>query len=152
MGTSFITDSYKNIIKTAIDNLHETFGRNITVYEEGRKVLIAASSEYNGIYGRTDSGSASTSVSVVSHTIKARIHYINAKSKNFADGNVDSQLDLDLIEGSVQLQVDASGYEILKEAKRCEFEGRRYSISNKGNPNGIFCLHYYYFFLKPLDE
>jgi hypothetical protein len=89
---------------------------------------------------------------VVSHTILARIKYINAKSKNFTDGNVDSQLDLDIIDGSVQLQVDEAGYEILKEAKRCEFEGRRYSISNKGSPNGIFGPQYYYFFLKPLDE
>jgi hypothetical protein len=36
------------------------FARNITVYEEGRKILIAASSEYNGIYGKTSGGETST--------------------------------------------------------------------------------------------
>ena len=41
---------------------------------------------------------------------------------------------------------------ILKEAKRAEFEGRRYKISSKGNPTGIFGPQYYHFFLEPLDE
>lgn len=152
MATSLISESQKTTIKAIIDDIHETFARNITVYEEGIKVLIAASSEYNGIYGKTGGGETSTTKTVVSHTIKARIKYIDAKEQNLAGGGVDSQLDIDLIDGSVRITVDENGFEILKEAKRCEFEGRKYTINSKGNPTGIFGPQYYHFYLAPIEE
>ena len=40
MATSLISESQKNTIKAIIDDIHETFARNITVYEDGKKVLI----------------------------------------------------------------------------------------------------------------
>lgn len=152
MATSLISDSQKNTIKAIIDDIHETFARNITVYEEGEKVLISASSEYNGIYGKTSTGSSSTKKVVVSHTVNARIKYINAQEQNFSDGNVSSQPDIDLVDGSVRITVNADGFDILKEAKRCEFEGRKYTIDSKGNPTGIFGPQYYHFFLSPIEE
>lgn len=152
MATSLISDSQKNTIKAIIDDIHETFAREITVYEEGKKILIAASSEYNGIYGKTSTGSTSTSTTAVSHTIKARIKYIDANELNLADGSINSQLDVELVDGSVRITVDAAGFNILKEAKRCEFEGGKYQIVTKGNPTGIFGPQYYHFYLKPLEE
>ena len=152
MATSLISDSQKNTIKAIIDDIHETFARNISVYEDGRKILISASSEYNGIYGRTGGGTSSTSVSSVKHTIKARIKYINANEQNLADAKINSQLNIDFIEGSVRITVDVAGFAILKEAKRCEFEGRKYTIESKGNPTGIFGPQYYHFYLSPIEE
>ena len=152
MPTSLISDSQKNTIKAIIDDIHETFARNITVYEEGEKVLIAASSQFNGIYGKTSSGSKSVQKTVVSHTIKARIKYINAREQNLSGGEIESQLGIELVDGSVRIAVDADGFEILKEAKRCEFEGRKYTIDSKGNPTGIFGPQYYHFYLSPIEE
>ena len=152
MATSLISDSQKNTIKAIIDDIHETFARNISVYEDGRKILISASSEYNGIYGRTGGGTSSTSVSSVKHTIKARIKYINANEQNLSDAKINSQLNIDFIEGSVRITVDVAGFAILKEAKRCEFEGRKYTIESKGNPTGIFGPQYYHFYLSPIEE
>jgi len=152
MATSLISDSQKNTIKAIIDDIHETFARNITVYEEGKKILIAASSEYNGIYGKTSTGGSSTSTTSVSHVLKARIKYIDAQETNLADGGINSQLDIELVDGSVRITVDAAGFNILKEAKRCEFEGGKYQIVTKGNPTGIFGPQYYHFYLKPLEE
>lgn len=152
MPTSLISDSQKNTIKAIIDDIHETFARNITVYEEGEKVLIAASSQFNGIYGKTSSGSNSVQKTVVSHTIKARIKYINAREQNLSGGEIKSQLGIELVDGSVRITVDADGFEILKEAKRCEFEGRKYTIDSKGNPTGIFGPQYYHFYLSPIEE
>jgi hypothetical protein len=152
MPTSYISDALKTQLQGTIDNLHETFARTITVYEEGEKILIAASSTYNGVYGKTNTGNTSVSKTVVSHSIKARIKYINAKDESLSDGSINSQLDIDLINGSVRITVDTSGFEILKEAKRCEFEGRKYEISSKGTATGMLGPQYYHFFLKPLDE
>jgi hypothetical protein len=152
MPTSLISDSQKNTIKAIIDDIHETFARNITVYEEGQKILIAASTEFNGIYGKTANGSQSIEKTVVSHVIKARIKYINSRESNLSDGNIESQLGIELIDGSVRITVDSEGFAILKEAKRCEFEGRKYTINSKGNPTGIFGPQYYHFYLAPIEE
>lgn len=152
MATSLISQSQKNTIKAIIDDIHETFARNITVYEEGEKVLISASSQFNGIYGRSASGKKTTQKTVVSHTVKARIKYINANERNITDGEIRSQIGIETINGLVRITVDKDGFEILKEAKRCEFEGRKYTISSKGNPTGIFGPQYYHFYLSPIEE
>ena len=152
MATALISDTQKIAIQSIIDDIHETFARNITVFEEGRKILIAASPEYNGVYGRVGATSSSTTKTVVSHTLKARIKYINTREQNLADGSINSQIDIDLIDGSVRITVDNSGFEILKEAKRCEFDGRKYTINSKGNPTGLFGPQYYHFYLSPIEE
>ena len=149
MPTSLISESQKNTIKNIIDDIHETFARNITVYEEGEKVLIASSSEFNGIYGRTSGGQRTTQRAIVSHTINARIKYINADKDVINDS---SQLGIEFIDGLVRITVDLDGFQILKEAKRCEFEGRKYIINSKGNPTGIFGPQYYHFYLSPIEE
>tara|TARA_R110000868_G_scaffold342810_3_gene603710 strand:- start:1491 stop:1949 length:459 start_codon:yes stop_codon:yes gene_type:complete len=152
MATPLISDSQKNTIKAIIDDIHETFARNITVYEEGEKILIAASPEFNGIYGRTSSGQKTTSKTIVSHTLNVRIKYIDAKQHWFSDTEVKSQLDIKIIDGSVRITTDLAGFEIMKKAKRCEFEGRKYTINSKGNPTGMFGPQYYEFYLEPIEE
>ena len=149
---SLISENQKTSIKAIIDDIHETFARNIKVYEDGRRVLISASTEYNGIYGRTGGGTSSTSTTVVEHTIKARIKYIDAREQNLADGGIDSQMGIELMDGEVRITVDNAGFELLKDATRCEFEGRKYTIDSKGNPTGIFGPQYYHFYLKPMEE
>tara|TARA_B110000483_G_scaffold165381_1_gene195764 strand:+ start:631 stop:1110 length:480 start_codon:yes stop_codon:yes gene_type:complete len=152
MATSLISDSQKTSIKSIIDDIHETFARNITVYKDGVKVLIASSQEYNGIYGKTYSGESSTSTTSESHIVKARIKYINANEQSLSDGQINSEFGIKVIDGSVRITVDASGFNILKEAKRCEFEGGKYEIATKGNPTGIFGPQYYHFYLQPIEE
>jgi hypothetical protein len=152
MATSLISDSQKTAIKSISDDIHETFARNITVYKDGVKILIASSQEYNGIYGKTYSGESSTSTTSESHTVKARIKYINANEESMSDGQINSQFGIEVIDGSVRITVDASGFNILKEAKRCEFEGGKYKIVTKGNPTGIFGPQYYHFYLQPIEE
>lgn len=152
MAKPLISEAQKNTIKSIIDDIHETFARNITVFKEGQLVSISASSQFNGIYGRVGDGKKSITKTVESKVIKARIKYIDAKELGMTDGNINSQLDISLVDGSVRITVDATGFELLKDATRCEFEGRRYTIESKGNPTGIFGPQYYHFYLKPMEE
>ena len=97
-------------------------------------------------------GEKTTEKTVVSHLVKARIKYIKADESNITDGKIGSQLGIEIINGLVRITVNKDGFEILKEAKRCEFEGRKYTISSKGNPTGIFGPQYYHFYLSPIEE
>jgi hypothetical protein len=44
------------------------------------------------------------------------------------------------------------GYEYVREAKRVELDGRRFSIKSDGKPLGMFGPQYYEFILIPMDE
>lgn len=54
--------------------------------------------------------------------------------------------------GTIKIKVPADAFVYLKEARRIEFEGRRYSIVSDYKPFGIFGPKYYAFILSPIDE
>ena len=48
------------------------------------------------------------------------------------------------MDGEVRITVDNAGFELLKDATRCEFEGRKYTIDSR-KPTGTFNSQYYHF-------
>ena len=54
--------------------------------------------------------------------------------------------------GTVKIKVNLEGYEYVREAKRVELDGRRFSIKSDGKPLGMFGPQYYEFILIPMDE
>ena len=54
--------------------------------------------------------------------------------------------------GSVKIKVDATGYNYLKEARKVEFDGRRYGIGSDRKTYGMFGPKYYSFILTPINE
>jgi type IV secretory pathway protease TraF len=54
--------------------------------------------------------------------------------------------------GTVKIKVAEDGYLVLKEARKVEFDGRRYSIVSDNKPYGMFGPKYYSFFLSPINE
>jgi hypothetical protein len=54
--------------------------------------------------------------------------------------------------GTVKIKVDAAAWPFLKEARKVEFDGRRYQISSDYKPNGMFGPRYYSFLLTPINE
>lgn len=152
MPKSLITELQKESIRLIIDDVHETFAREINVFGKGCKVNISSSPTYNSIYGRKSSGERGLEVEPIKNTIKARIRYIDASSDFVTSSDVQSELNIKIPDGSVRLTVDQAGFTILKDASRCEFEGRKYEIISKGNPTGMFGPQYFEFFLMPTDE
>lgn len=150
MGSSYISQSIKNLARNAIDNLHATFARDITIIEHGRKRVITNSPNYNSIY--RFSKTSEVEIEPVYHTVKARIEYENAKNNNLRDDEIDSAPQINLPNGSVVVTVDPNGFELLKDSERVEFEGRKYTISSDGNPKGFFGPQYYDFILKPIED
>jgi hypothetical protein len=152
MPSPFISDATKLSISGQMDSLHQTFLRPLTVYEEGVKVLIAATPHYNGIYGRTNTGGTSTEIQTVSHAISGRINYIKAAQEVLSDGAIQSSPEIGAMFGSVKLTLDASGFELLSKSKNCEFEGRKYNIESDGVPYGLFGPQHYIVYLRPTDS
>lgn len=144
----FLSENQKNNIKSIIDQIHDTFAREITVFKIGQRTAISSSPTYNALYRQQ---SSNTSTTEVSKTFFARIKYVDMNEellKNPSPGQDKIILPI----GTVKIKVNLEGFNYVKEAKRVELDGRRFSIKSDGKPLGMFGPQYYEFILTPLDE
>ncbi len=144
----FLSQNQKDNIKSIIDRIHDTFAREITVFKIGTRTAIASSQNYNFVYRQQ---SANTVTTEVSQTFFARIKYVSAEEQILPDPKA-GQDKIIIPAGSVKIKVNLDGYNYLKEAKRVEFDGFRFSIKSDGKPLGMFGPQYYEFVLLPIDE
>ena len=147
---SYLSDAQKNFINEVIDDVFDTFSREITVYSNPKETVISTSASYNYFYDKDFPQIESKEFTTVQNTFQAKIKYLD-QSKAPVPG-ADSQQKIDYPAGSVKIKVPAAAYAILKEARRVEFDGRRYAISSDSKPYGMFGPRYYSFILSPINE
>lgn len=147
---SLFSDDEKAFFESLIDDVHDTFKREIYVYSEGTNLVMSLDPNYNGFYQRNV---PNVQVTPIRTTIQARIKYA---AEQPVDGinqeTIDFQTKVFLPAGSVRLKVDASGYEVMKDARRIEFDGRTFIPESTNRPHGLFAPKYYTFILKPLEN
>lgn len=143
----FLSENQKNNIKSIIDQIHDTFAREITVFKIGQRTVISSSPIYNSLYRQQTANSATTEVSKV---FQARIKYVEMKEELLRDSAGQDKIILPA--GTVKIKVNLEGYEYVREAKRIELDGKRFSIKSDGKPLGMFGPQYYEFILIPMDE
>ena len=143
---SYLSAAQKNFINEVFD----TFSREITVYSNPKETVISTSASYNYFYDKDVPQVESKEFTTVQNTFQAKIKYLD-QSKAPVPG-ADTQQKIDYPAGSVKIKVPAAAYAILKEARRVEFDGRRYAISSDSKPYGMFGPRYYSFILFPINE
>ena len=147
----FLSSSQISKIESLNNKLHETFAQTITVYKNGKKTLIAHDPKYNAIYSRNNLGKRdSVEYTTISETFDARIYYIKAEEELF--NNENNQIKVIMPKGSVKIVVKEDGFKFIQEARRVEFDGRRFTIKTDGAPFGLTGNLFYTFYLTPLDE
>jgi hypothetical protein len=150
MATSYISAAQKSFINSAMDNIHETFSREITIIMNPIVVVISTSPSYNSFYKRDLDKTNYSDLTPQSFTFKARIKYIS-NTQGVFPGTLDQQKVI-YPTGSVQVKVQYDAYVKLKEARKVDLDGRRYSIASDYKPVGMFGPQYYSFLLSPVDE
>lgn len=153
---SLISQSLQDLVNAKFVDLHDTFKKQITVYKNAKRIAIASSPQFNSIYGT--SGPTNTfTTEEVSQTFDARIYYLTMNEAFLSVGQsqseaTQSQAKIVVPNGSIKIVVDPAAYEYIKEARKVEFDGRRFSIKSDGIPIGLFENQYYEFFLTPDTE
>jgi len=153
----FLSDNQINKINTLADTLHTTFAQTITVYKNAKKTLIASTTSWNSLYRRTNTGSnTSVEYTTISDTFDARIYYVDLEKQYLADeagtGQVGTQNKVILPDGSVKMVVKETAYNFIREARRVEFDGRKFAIKSDGKPRGLTSNRFFTFLLTPIDE
>ena len=155
MASSFFSDELKNIVKTAYANFHESFVRPILAIKIGQKISLSSNPSYNAFYKKNATTNNTTEQS---QEFNARIRYVKMDEEFFTetDGSnaTSNSARIILPAGSVELKVDSTGYDYIKDAKRVEFDSKRFAVKHNPRPIGFFdsATDYWEFFLIPTDE
>jgi hypothetical protein len=147
---SLISDSEKATLNSVMDDQHDTFARNVTVYKDATETVTTASSNFNSIYGNAG---ATTSITYTpqSSTVSARIQYGPIMSEDyFSSSQSDSQLKVYLPEGLVRMKIKAADLSTLSEAKRVEFDDQVFSVYSDFRGHGLFDTKFYTVLLKKM--
>ena len=153
----FLSEDQINKVRALADTLHTTFARTITVYKSAKKTLIASTTAWNSLYGKTNTGSNSAvEYTTVSDTFEARIYYENMDTSYLTDDGptqqAGTQNKIVVPDGSVKIVVKETAYNYLSEARRVEFDGKKFIIESDGQPRGFTSNQFYTFVLSPVDS
>jgi len=148
---SLLTDAEKTTCNNAMDDLHDTFARDVTVYKDAIVTVSAPSQSYNTIYGNAG---ATTPITYTpqSSTVSARLLYgKNYTEDYFANSQSNSQLKIFLAEGEVRMIFKAADYTTVSEAKRIEFDSQKFAIDSDFRAHGVFGVKFYTIYLKSVS-
>ena len=80
------------------------------------------------------------------------MYYIDTDKELFNNDSSGSQIKVVVPDGSIKIFVKKDGFNFIKEARRVELDGTRFSIKSDGSPFGLTGNLFYTFYLFPLDE
>jgi hypothetical protein len=156
MATSYLTTLQKRNIANVFDNIAKTFERTIYGFKDGERISLASNPQFNAFYRQQ---SSNTEFSEVSMEIQARIRYVKSDEELFVfkggSSNSDNQDKIALPAGSVKIKVNREGYEFIRDARRIELDGNRFSIVSNARQIAMFgpdYSPYYEYILTPTDE
>ncbi len=143
----FISDAQKQNIKNIVDKIHDTFARDIVVYQEGSKKDSVSIANYNTYYKRGVEARPKLNPNV--RVIKARIKYKRIEQSDFYQDSAQEKINIP--EGEIFIIVNLADAAFMKSAKIVELDGKTYAINSPGLAQGMFGPQYYKFSVIPLE-
>ena len=148
---SLLTAAEKTTCNNAMDDLHDTFARDVTVYKDAAVTVSSPSQSYNTIYGNAGAPTPIT-YTPQSSTVSARILYgKNYTEDYFSSSQSNSQLKIFLPEGEVRMIIKAADYSTVSEAKRIQFDNQKFAVNSDFRAHGVFGVKFYTLYLKSVS-
>lgn len=146
---SLLTESEKSLYNDVMDDLHDTWAREVTGYKDPVKTVSTPNVGYNSIYG-TRGISQPISNSPQSFTFNARIlHGKEAEEDYLEDDSMNSQNKIKIPAGMCRLKIKAEDYAEVSEAKRFDFDGKKWILESDFRPHGLIgSVKFYTFFVR----
>ena len=151
---SYLTPDEEADYRGAMTDLHDTFSRDIFIYQTAQKIVISTNPNHNFLYA---SGPNQTEVqtTVVKGSYRARIWYPNEEElsnlvRSGGSQNSD-QVNVEVKDYKVILVVDLTVKNILKSAEKVTFDDTVYQVVSDPRPHGVIGVQFYNIYLKGLN-
>lgn len=154
MAQSYFTAAQKTLFSAPFYNLHETFARDIVIYQTAQETVISTNPDNNYLFDNAPFNSETQSF-IQSGIVKARILYgkkepLNpfntVQSRNSAEQNM-----IRLEEGEARIKLDPTGAAMLRGCERVTFDGTVFNVITSPRPHGLFTPQFETFYLKKLN-
>lgn len=150
MGTSLLTTDQKNSLNNVFNDIHQTFGRPITIYQSATETVLVTNPDNNFLYQQAPMNSLTSSV-INSGVYTARILW--GKKEDlvpFAGGGL-AQNQIRLQEGHARIKLDPTGAAYIAGAERIVFDSYTMMVDTSPRPHGLFDPNFRTLYLKPVQ-
>ena len=149
MATNLISASERVALNATMEDIHETFAREITVFKEASQIVIITDPNFNQLYNTAGQTTSYVNTPVYK-TFKVRIQYNDDIGKKYwSESGLASQIKLEAVVGSVRIKIRAEDYEYIKDGRRFDVDGKRFVLNSTFRPHGLFDNQFYTLYLKP---
>lgn len=149
MATNLISASERVALNATMEDIHETFAREITVFKEASQIVIITDPNFNPLYNTAGQTTSYVNTPVYK-TFKVRIQYNDDIGKKYwSESGLASQIKLEAVVGSVRIKIKAEDYEYIKDGRRFDVDGKRFVLNSTFKPHGLFDNQFYTLYLKP---
>lgn len=150
MASSLLSAAYKTTLNNVFNDIHQTFGRPITIYQSAQEVVLVTNADNNFLYQQAPTNSITSTV-IQSGVYLARILYGKRQTTNqfSSPGNMQNQIELS--EGQVRIKMDPTGSAFLAKAERIQFDGVTYKLDSDPRYHGLFDPNFRTTYLKKVQ-
>jgi hypothetical protein len=137
-------------MERAIEDLHDTFARPITIYKKDKEIFVATNpvfnTSYNALYQKLKNAKK-TSHTVSKLTVQARVQYRQEQDVE-ADSSLGAQTNVQFKIGQLRVKLNEEGYTSFKFATKIEIDGIAWRIVTDASRAGLFTPQYYVLYFE----
>lgn len=155
MGTSYLSDAVKTQLSDEFNNLHATFGRNITIWKTATQTIVSTDPANNYMFAGAPGNSETVTVQN-SGVFLARILYGKKQDMSMFNTvqwrNSAEQNNLWLQEGEMRIKLDPTGAAFLAGCEKVTVDGTTFEVVTSKRPHSLVGTpNFFDFMLRKLN-
>ena len=152
--SDLFTPSEKLELGNNFNDIHDTWGRPITMFRQNEQIVIAESLDNNYIWD-TAPNNTTTQTVILSGVFNARVLYGKDQKlepfKSISLNRSEDQILTSVEAGDVRLKLDPTGAAFINSAKRATLDGFIFEITTSPRPHGLFTPQFFTYYLKKIN-
>jgi hypothetical protein len=149
---NLISDLERSIFEDALNSMHTTFARDITVVNSIKTPVLDlsdANDDYDHV-NNSNQGSEEFTYSYVESTVTARVKYIDRQDKEFSlvASSTSDQINLVQEFGLIRIKVLSADCELVNEATHIIVDDNHCRVIFRDSPHGLFENNYCTFYVQ----
>jgi hypothetical protein len=142
---NLVPDAQRTIYNAAMQDLHDTFKRSITVWRSSAEFITQTDSNYDAF---SDAGIQNIVYTPESKTFQARIKYIDRQEKEFGIIVGNEKIDLTQDFQLVRIKVDQETFEYMDDCEKVTIDGTDFIPITEPRPHGLLSPMFYTIYLR----
>jgi hypothetical protein len=149
---NFFTPEQKASYEDAFESLHESFGRDVTIIKESKRVIINTSdSEYNYFYSDDSQSSIEETFVPVSGVFKMRVMWQDPSKEVLSAENGMDAVRPKIHDNLCRLKMRKEAYDFINGYKQFVVDEKKCDWVGFSKPHGIISPQFYTIILKEVN-